>query len=104
MGAVRGRGPVVRGGAGAPGALGGRVPGRGLPEGVETQVDILCLSETIEEAVRSRLSDKIKLLQALLDDDDLSAMVFDPEDVEEYHEDEFISTSDLAAVMEALSK
>ena len=81
-----------------------RIHRRGLPEGVETQVDILCLSETIEEAVRSRLSDKIKLLQALLDDDDLSAMVFDPEDVEEYHEDEFISTSDLAAVMEALSK
>jgi SNF2 family DNA or RNA helicase len=80
-----------------------RIHRRGLPAGVQTHVDILCLSGTIEEAVRSRLSDKIRLLEELLDDEDLSAMVFDPEDVEEYHEDELISPSDFAAVIKVLS-
>jgi hypothetical protein len=61
------------------------------------------LSETLEEVVRSRLSDKIRLLQQLLDDEDLSAMVFDPEDVQEAGEDEFVSSSDLSAVLESLS-
>jgi hypothetical protein len=61
------------------------------------------LSETLEEVVRRRLSDKIRLLQQLLDDEDLSAMVFDPEDVQEAGEDEFVSSSDLSAVLESLS-
>ncbi len=80
-----------------------RIHRRGLPEGVHTQVDILCLVGTIEEAVRSRLSEKIKLLQKLLDDEDLSAMVFDPEDVEEYQEDQIMNASDLEAVLANLT-
>lgn len=81
-----------------------RIHRRGLPEGTKTTIDILCLEGTIEEAVRKRLSDKIKLLQQLLDDEDLSAMVFDPEDVAEYGEDEVVSQSDLAEVMKSLSE
>ena len=80
-----------------------RIHRRGLAKGVETRVDVLCLSETLEEVVRRRLSDKIRLLQQLLDDEDLSAMVFDPEDVQEAGEDEFVSSSDLSAVLESLS-
>ncbi len=79
-----------------------RIHRRGLAKGVETRVDILCLSETLEEVIRNRLSDKIRLLQQLLDDEDLSAMVFDPEDVEEAGEDELVSPSDLGAVLESL--
>ena len=78
-----------------------RIHRRGLPENTETRIDILCLEETVEEAVRERLSDKIKRLQQLLDDEDLSAMVFDPEDVAELDEDELTST-DVQAVMKSL--
>jgi SNF2 family DNA or RNA helicase len=78
-----------------------RIHRRGLPEGIETRIDILSLSDTIEDAVMRRLSDKIKKLQQLLDDQDLSAMVFDPEDVQEFDEEDFTS-SDLQAVMSSL--
>lgn len=80
-----------------------RIHRRGLPEGTETFIDILCLNGTIEEAVRNRLSEKIKLLQQLLDDEDLSAMVFDPEDIELFGEDEVVSASDLTAVIDSLN-
>lgn len=80
-----------------------RIHRRGLPEGTETIIDILCLEETVEEAVRERLSEKIKKLQQLLDDEDLSAMVFDPEDVAELDEDE-INSTDLQAIMMSLRK
>jgi SNF2 family DNA or RNA helicase len=79
-----------------------RIHRRGLEPGIITKVDILCLAETIEESVRSRLSEKIRLLQKLLDDDDLSAMVFDPEDLEEMGQDDFVSPSDLESVLESL--
>ena len=73
-----------------------------MEPGIVTKIDILCLSATIEEAVRTRLSEKIRLLQKLLDDDDLSAMVFDPEDLEEMGQDDFVSPSDLESVLESL--
>lgn len=79
-----------------------RIHRRGLPEGVHTVIDILCLNDTIEVAVRQRLSDKIKYLKQLLDDEDLSAMVFDPEDVEEFGEDAIVSSSDFEAIMKVL--
>lgn len=79
-----------------------RIHRRGLDPGIVTKVDILCLAETIEEAVRGRLSEKIRLLQNLLDDEDLSAMVFDPEDVEEIGQDDFVSPSDLESILESL--
>ena len=79
-----------------------RIHRRGLEPGIVTKIDILCLSATIEEAVRTRLSEKIRLLQKLLDDDDLSAMVFDPEDLEEMGQDDFVSPSDLESVLESL--
>ena len=80
-----------------------RIHRRGLPPGVETKIDILYLEGTIEEAVRERLSEKIKKLQQLLDDEDLSAMVFDPEDVAELGDEE-LSPSDLQAIMKNLMK
>ncbi len=80
-----------------------RIHRRGLPEGTETIIDILCLDDTVEEAVRERLSEKIKRLQQLLDDEDLSAMVFDPEDVAELDEYELNST-DLQAIMKSLQQ
>lgn len=78
-----------------------RIHRRGLPQDIETRVDILYLENTIEEAVRDRLSDKILKLQQLLDDSDLSAMVFDPEDVAEVDEDT-LTASDLEAVMRSI--
>ncbi len=81
-----------------------RIHRRGLDHDVVTEIDILCLSGTIEEAVRSRLSKKIAFLEQLLDDKDLSAMVFDPEDVHEAGDDDFVSESDLDAVFESLMK
>ena len=81
-----------------------RIHRRGLPEGAHTRVDILCLQGTIEEAVRQRLSDKIGRLQQLLDDDDLSAMVYDPEDVDAIGEGEAFDMTDMEAIKRSLSK
>ncbi len=80
-----------------------RIHRRGLPEGTETRVDILYLEDSVEEAVRDRLSEKILKLQQLLDDEDLSAMVFDPEDVAEMGEDE-LTTTDLEAIMKSIQQ
>lgn len=79
-----------------------RIHRRGLPKETETVVDILYLEDTVEQVVRDRLSDKIRKLEQLLDDEDLSAMVFDPEDVAELDEDELTAT-DLEAVLKSLS-
>ena len=81
-----------------------RIHRRGLPEGVETNIYILYLAGTLEETVQTRLSKKIKSLQSLLDDQDLAAMVFDPEDVEAFGEDSVIEVSDLKAVTEAMQR
>lgn len=78
-----------------------RIHRRGLPQGIETRVDILYLENSVEEAVRDRLSDKILKLQQLLDDHDLSAMVFDPEDVAEIGEEELTAT-DLEAILKSI--
>jgi SNF2 family DNA or RNA helicase len=61
-----------------------RIHRRGLPEGVETNVHVLFLEETIEEVIRDRLSSKVKSLEVLLEDPDLVRMVYDPEDLVDY--------------------
>lgn len=79
-----------------------RIHRRGLPEEVETNVHILYLEETIESAVRDRLDQKVGRMQKLLDDPDLSAMVFDPEDVERLGLDDSFDYSDLEAIREVM--
>ena len=79
-----------------------RIHRRGLDKDIETYVHILVLRDTIEEAVRDRLSKKIESLQALLDDEDLSAMVFDPEDAEVFGEDQILDFSDIEAIRKAM--
>lgn len=79
-----------------------RIHRRGLPQDAETNVWVLCLNGTLEETVRDRLSTKIKALQKLLDDEDLAAMVYDPEDIQIFGEEEPLEMSDLNAVIEAM--
>ena len=79
-----------------------RIHRRGLPAGTKTHIDIICLEDSIEVAVRTRLSQKIERLQKMLDDDDLSAMVYDPEDVESIGEDWMVESSDINSVMKVL--
>lgn len=64
-----------------------RIHRRGLPSDAIAQVHILSLDGTIENVVRDRLSQKVKALEQLLDDPDLVAMVYDPEDVVEDSQD-----------------
>jgi SNF2 family DNA or RNA helicase len=79
-----------------------RIHRRGLPVGAETNVYILFLKDTLEEAVRDRLSTKIRALQKLLDDEDLAAMVYDPEDLHTFGEEGPLEISDIEAVMKAM--
>lgn len=79
-----------------------RIHRRGLPKEVETRVDILVLEDTLEEVVRDRLSLKVEGLRQLLEDDDLSAMVYDPDDQAELGVDHFIEESDFEAVRHSL--
>ena len=79
-----------------------RIHRRGLPEETETNVHILYLEETIESAVRDRLSQKVRRMQKLLDDSDLSAMVFDPEDAERLGLDDSFDYSDLEAIRQVM--
>jgi hypothetical protein len=54
---------------------------------------------TIEEAVKSRLSEKVAALSKILADPSLASMIYDPEDVSEYGpEVDFMDQSDLAAI------
>jgi SNF2 family DNA or RNA helicase len=66
-----------------------RINRRGLPEGVVTKVRILNLEKTIDEVVAKRLKLKVNALEEILSDSSLSAMVYDPEDIEELGGDEF---------------
>lgn len=76
-----------------------RIHRRGLPEGVETKVEILVQSGTIEEAVRDRLSAKVAALMELMDDPGLNTLVFDPEDVgDDGIEVGFMDSNDIAAL------
>ena len=61
-----------------------RINRRGLPEGVVTKVRVLTLQGTIDEVVAKRLHLKVSAMQEILADSSLSAMVYDPEDVDEY--------------------
>jgi SNF2 family DNA or RNA helicase len=65
-----------------------RINRRGLPEGVVTRVRILNLEGTIDEVVAKRLKLKVNALQNILSDTSLSAMVYDPEDIDEFGSDE----------------
>ena len=65
-----------------------RINRRGLPDGVVTKVRILNLEGTIDEVVAKRLKIKVNALQEILSDTSLSAMVYDPEDIEEFGTDE----------------
>lgn len=80
-----------------------RIHRRGLPEGVETKVEILVQSGTIEEAVRDRLSAKVASLMELMDDPGLNTLVFDPEDLgDEGLEVGFMDANDFAELGEFL--
>jgi SNF2 family DNA or RNA helicase len=79
-----------------------RIHRRGLPQETETNIHILFLEDSIESAVRDRLNQKVKRMQKLLDDTDLSAMVFDPEDAERLGLDDSFDYSDLEAIREVM--
>jgi SNF2 family DNA or RNA helicase len=79
-----------------------RIHRRGLPQETETNIHILYLEDSIESAVRDRLNQKVKRMQKLLDDTDLSAMVFDPEDAERLGLDDSFDYSDLEAIREVM--
>jgi SNF2 family DNA or RNA helicase len=76
-----------------------RIHRRGLPNNIDTHIYILTVNETIEEAVRSRLSEKVAALSKILADPSLASMIYDPEDVSEFGpEVDFMDESDLAAI------
>lgn len=82
-----------------------RIHRRGLPEGVETRVHVLSLKGSIEEIIRDRLSQKVKALEVLLDDPDLVAMVYDPEDMTAMDQDESgFDQQDAKALVDFLSE
>jgi SNF2 family DNA or RNA helicase len=76
-----------------------RIHRRGLPNNIDTHIYVLTVNGTIEEAVRSRLSEKVAALSKILADPSLASMIYDPEDVSEYGpEVDFMDQSDLAAI------
>jgi len=80
-----------------------RIHRRGLSQEIDTNIHILYLEESIESAVRDRLNQKVKRMQKLLDDTDLAAMVFDPEDAERLGLDDSFDFSDLEAIREVMT-
>lgn len=80
-----------------------RINRRGLPKDVITRVRILTLTGTIDDVVSSRLRLKVDALQKLLSDKSLSAMVYDPEDIEEFQTEEVsLDAEDMRAVRQHL--
>jgi SNF2 family DNA or RNA helicase len=76
-----------------------RIHRRGLPNNIDTHIYVLTVNGTIEEAVKSRLSEKVAALSKILADPSLASMIYDPEDVSEYGpEVDFMDQSDLAAI------
>ncbi|MBX2990224.1 MAG: DEAD/DEAH box helicase [Bacteroidetes bacterium] len=60
-----------------------RIHRLGLPPGVITHVEILQAHDTIDQVVDNRLKEKIAAMAQVLDDPDLRALAYDPEDVVE---------------------
>lgn len=58
-----------------------RIHRLGLDPGIVTNVEILQSEDTIDTVVESRLRDKIKVMSDVLEDSDLRALAYDPEDI-----------------------
>jgi len=58
-----------------------RIHRLGLPSSTITEVEILLADDTIDFVVDSRLKDKIQAMGEVLDDSDLRALAYDPEDI-----------------------
>lgn len=58
-----------------------RIHRLGLPSNAVTEVEILQADDTIDYVVDSRLKDKIIAMGEVLDDSDLCALAYDPEDI-----------------------
>lgn len=58
-----------------------RIHRLGLPKDVDTNVFLLIAENTIDESLDLRVTQKIAALGALLDDDQLKALAYDPEDI-----------------------
>ncbi len=60
-----------------------RIHRLGLPDGVDTYCEILVATDTIDNRVEQRLAEKVRTMSAVLDDPELSQLVYDPEDITE---------------------
>jgi SNF2 family DNA or RNA helicase len=60
-----------------------RIHRLGLDPNITTNVEILLARNTIDDIVESRLKEKIKKMGDVLNDFDLKALAYDPEDIEE---------------------
>lgn len=58
-----------------------RIHRLGLPEDVTTTVEVLTAAETIDDAVRDSLHRKVLTMAAVLEDQALAELAYDPEDV-----------------------
>jgi SNF2 family DNA or RNA helicase len=76
-----------------------RIHRRGLPDHINTNIYILTLRNSIEEIIRTRLSEKVEALKQVLSDASLSSMIYDPEDVQDFGpEVAFMDESDLTSI------
>ena len=57
-----------------------RIHRLGVPQGVDTNVYMIVADDTIDGSLEIRLTQKIAAMAALLDDDQLGALAYDPED------------------------
>lgn len=80
-----------------------RIHRRGLDPRSTTNIHILRYSETIEDAVTSRLAAKVIAMQTVLDDQSISRLVYEPEDLEVFGEyPSGITTEDMNVILESL--
>ncbi len=57
-----------------------RIHRLGVPEGIDTNVYMLMAEDTIDDSLEARVTKKIAAMGAVLDDDQLQALAYDPED------------------------
>lgn len=53
----------------------------GLPPDITTEVEIVQAIDSVDYTIESRLRDKIHAMSQVLDDKDLRALAYDPEDI-----------------------
>ena len=65
-----------------------RIHRRGLPPETDTNIYVLCYTNSVDEAVEARLKTKIAAMEVVLNDSSISKLIYEPEDIENFA-DEF---------------